>query len=296
VLRPEAIYIHSPALLERDIATPRVLKWANALVAGVLGVEWISDTSLVLVFSDSGSAFAALPSLLAVDDPDSEASALQAAVQRLLDIYDEASTDDLAIVARLRPVRPLTEDTVAPFARIALTSDIKPSKAAGASKFYARNGPRAGKVTALLHERMGGRQPRRERDVEDRDAELARLDAELDDLRDNEDRTDSHDTPSATTRRRSSPPAGRARGRRDDYDREAAERQRRADLDAELDAFRAGSPEVVLDDEPVQRDLATDLLESVASGGLRSVWERAGPLSAAERGDFVGYRRSADET
>ena len=165
-LRIQALYIFSPAL--GSCSTKAVLSWANAFVppSTLLGMEWIDDTSAVLVFSSFEHAMSGLQALL-LDEL--LMVQLQHGISQLEDIYSEQTPEALAILAQAHLARPLTvrhESEVA-WVRIARQLDKKQADARQRSQYYA--------------ERQVQRDERQKDELyPDRRADLATLDAELD--------------------------------------------------------------------------------------------------------------------
>lgn len=252
------------------------------------GIEWISDISFVIVFPSPEQALDAISALFVAEDAEAEGDKLRSAIDRLSDLYSEPQPEDIDRIRTAKPIRSFAEEGdepstfVAGWGRIALLSDVKPKRAAESSKFYARHGKHAGKAKPLLADRLGGRARREPGD--NRDAELERLDAELDAIR-NRDEEDGVVEPTSGARRRSPPPR---RDRRRSPDEHERERQRQ--LDDELDSYAAARDEPrEAPEEPQRPQQEGDLfLASLDFGGsLRSVWDTAGPLTAEERGEFT---------
>jgi hypothetical protein len=213
-----------------------------------IGLEWIDDTTCVLVFETKRTAVASYACLLNSGEEQPDAFGLSAAQRIPPGILPVKSKfrDDEAVASESDSFGEIRM-------RWARKGDVKQKGAKGQSKFYQRHGEMAGKDGRGFFDDPPSKRKRRETDEEIR----ARLDEDLDDLGSGEApslskmRSDNMEgqgrssvvvqLPSSEGRRRSPHErrgSGRRRGRREGGN--GRPRKSQQELDDELDAFLLG--------------------------------------------------------
>lgn len=240
--RPNAVLLTGEPI--SNLPTKRVFAYAAHYDVVPLALEWVDDTTCVLVFKTRSAARHALETLARTTEEDEfglrEARPLP---QALLPIGERIAT----LLGKDAGVEPVTR------IRWALPTDVKRSGARTESEFYKKHGDTAGKEiyrdgqlilpSPSRGERDGGR-----RNGNTAQDERARLDAELESFlngdeaapRPNPRRSDRAPVPRRRSSRSTSPrrrQGGGGRARRDEADRRPHKTQ--DELDAELDAFFA---------------------------------------------------------
>ncbi|KAF9649308.1 hypothetical protein BDM02DRAFT_1859226 [Thelephora ganbajun] len=241
-LRPNAILLQGTPI--SDLPTSNIFAYVGHYDVKPIGLEWIDDTTCVLVFETRRAAVASHARLLISDEEQPDVFGLSAAqpIPPGVSPPKSKSGDDVAVRAESDLFGGIRM-------RWARKDDMKQKGARNQSKFYQRHGEMAGRDGKGFFDDPPSKRKRRETDEEIR----ARLDQDLeafaagedaplsrmrsDNMKEQEGSTVVVEFPKPEGRRH--PPherSGRRRGRRGES-RNARPRKSQQELDDELDAF-----------------------------------------------------------
>lgn len=243
-LRPNAILLQGAPIA--NLPTSNIFTYVGHYDVKPIGLEWIDDTTFVLVFETRRTAVASYACLLRSGEDQPDVFGLCAAQPIPPGVSppkskpgdDEVATSESELFSEIRM-------------RWARKDDVKQKGAKGQSKFYQRHGEMAGKDGRGFFDDPPSKRKRRETNEEIK----ARLDQDLEDLGEatslSKMRSDDMGGEGKSTvviqladseGRRRSPQGRRGSGRRRGRREGGSGRPRKSqqELDDELDAFRLG--------------------------------------------------------
>lgn len=167
-LRDNAVLLHGSPI--SSLPTANIFAYATHFDAHPIGLEWIDDTTCILVFSSKGAARAAFRVLTKsyTEDPSEEGFITSKPIPIALWPPEDRINKSLGMGEGLKGIIRM---------RWALTSDVKKKGANKESQFYRRYGKGAGKGD---EENWPAKRRRMEEDETGESDERARLDNELD--------------------------------------------------------------------------------------------------------------------
>ena len=167
-LRPNAILLQGTPI--SNLPTSNIFAYVGHYDVKPIGLEWVDDTTCVLVFETRRAAVASYACLLKSDEENSDVFGLSAAQPVPPGILPPKpkSGDDVAVTSESDLFGGIRM-------RWARKEDVKQKGAKGQSKFYQRHGEMAGKDGRGFFDDPPSKRKRRETDEEAR----ARLDQEL---------------------------------------------------------------------------------------------------------------------
>lgn len=236
-LRPNAILLQGMPIA--SLPTSNIFAYVGHYDVKPIGLEWVDDTTCVLVFETRRAAVASYACLLKSSEEKPDVFGLSAAqpIPPGTSPQKSKSGDDEAVVSESDLFGGIRM-------RWARMEDVKQKGAKGQSKFYQRHGEMAGKDGKGFFDDQPSKRKRRVADEEIR----ARLDQDLEDFADGEVpalskmRSDNMEGQGRSTIMIKLPGSeGRRRGRRERREGgNARPRKSQQELDDELDAFRQG--------------------------------------------------------
>ncbi|KAH6896482.1 hypothetical protein BKA70DRAFT_1316592 [Coprinopsis sp. MPI-PUGE-AT-0042] len=186
-IRSNALFFTGPPIAH--LPTTRIFAYATQFEAHPLGLEWVSDTTCVLVFSSKAEARKGYLALQKVPDEEpslEDGSVTAKSIPVTLWPAEERITRTLGLALgaedKERENERRKEGLAAPLrVRWARIDDVKKKGARNESEFYRKHGRLAGKelVNGRDMPSLPGDRKRRRED-EDEEATRARLDSELD--------------------------------------------------------------------------------------------------------------------